>query len=262
MPEPNIPRKGNDLQGVFLQVLHELDEVSSTNQWLKDQLRNGNLPTGTVVRALHQTSGRGQIGTSWQDEPGKNLLMSAYFKPINGDIQQVYFLNMSICLAVAELCERTLDRKVMIKWPNDIFVGQKKLAGILVENGLSSRWESCIFGIGCNVNQVHFSPNFSACSLKSISGSDYSLYTLTAKLLFLLEEWLAKWRFGEYSQISEAYHQRLLGKDEWRLFFYREEVIEACIREVNGSGEIILETSLGTILNPGIKELKYIWKQV
>lgn len=262
MPEPNIPRKGNDLQGVFLQVLHELDEVSSTNQWLKDQMRSGNLPTGTVVRALHQTSGRGQIGTSWQDEPGKNLLMSAYFRPIHGDIQQVYFLNMSICLAVAELCSRTVDSEVMIKWPNDIFVGQKKIAGILVENGLSSRWESCIFGIGCNVNQVHFPPNFNACSLKSLSGNEYSLPTLTAKLLFHLEEWLAKWHLGEYALIAEAYHQRLLGKDEWRLFFYREEVIEACIRGVNGRGEIMLETLHGTILKPGIKELKYIWKQV
>lgn len=261
MPEPNIPHKGTDLQGVFLQVLHELDEVSSTNQWLKDQLRKGNLPTGTVVRALHQTSGRGQIGTSWQDEPGKNLLMSAYFKPIHGDIQQVYYLNMSICLAVAEVCERILTSEVKIKWPNDIFVGQSKLAGILVENSLSSRWESCIFGIGCNVNQVHFHSNVNACSLKSLSGKEYSLYTITAQLLFALEEWLAKWRFGEYDQISKAYHQRLLGRGEWRWYSYKDEVMEACISGVNGRGEIMLETLSGETIKPGIKELKYLWNQ-
>ena len=120
------------------------------------------LPEGTLILTEDQTRGRGQMGNKWLTEKGKNLTFSIVLYPSFLRPNQHFYLTQFVSIAIQEVIQELLpDKGIKIKWPNDLYVENRKLAGILIENILSGhRIQSSILGIGLNVNQVQFPTNF------------------------------------------------------------------------------------------------------
>ena len=161
--------------------IERLESVESTSTWLRTH--RADAPNGTVVVTDCQTAGRGQRGNSWEAEPGKNLTFSILTRPHTPvPAAEQYALSEAVATAIVD----TLDNLVPdfslleIKWPNDIYYGNRKLAGILIENSLTGASVTrSIVGVGININQDIFTsdaPN--PVSLKQITGNTYPLEPL------------------------------------------------------------------------------------
>ena len=135
----------------------KLDAIDSTNDFLKRLLNDQAVENLTVVTAENQTNGKGQMGSVWNSEIGKNLIMSILIKNFIRDINQLFTLNIIISLSVIEALDSFRIPELSIKWPNDIMSANKKIGGILIENSIKSDGEICsIVGLGINVNQINF----------------------------------------------------------------------------------------------------------
>lgn len=136
-----------------------IPKAHSTNVLLKEKLRHEKLPEFFAVRTAFQTAGKGQMGNSWESERGKNLMFSMVLYPHHVAIDKQFIVSQLVSVAIVNVLSNYID-DVVIKWPNDIYVGDKKLGGILIENNLrGSRIEYAVIGIGINVNQLVFRSN-------------------------------------------------------------------------------------------------------
>lgn len=177
-------------------ILH-FSELTSTNSYLKENLDG--LPGFSVVRADYQTAGRGQRGNGWESEAGRNLLMSMlYFPPGDFPPSSQFLISEAVSLSVVEVVDRLLEGRnapeVCVKWPNDIYIGDRKVAGILIENALQSprSFSHTVIGIGLNVNQRKFlsdAPN--PASLVDYTGEELPLGEVTTLLVDALKRNLA-----------------------------------------------------------------------
>lgn len=162
--------------------------------------------------ASAQPQGRGQHGSRWESEPGKNLTLSLILYPDFLPAWRNFVLNKAVSLAVRDCVAAFLPQKnVGIKWPNDIYVGDKKIGGILIQNTLQqSTIASSIIGIGLNINQTVFSeavPN--PTSLQLESGNEFALETVLASLAQRLEQYYLQLRAGNWEQLDVLYLQKL-----------------------------------------------------
>ena len=156
-----------------------INQTDSTNSWLKQH------SDCDVVWTTWQTAGRGQAGNSWESEQGKNILLSLRLRKPNVTVSSQFLLTMAISLAVQDVVAKQLsDLSVTIKWPNDIYVGNDKICGILIENTIANGTiEESIVGIGLNVNQTTWlcgAPN--PVSLKQLTKQEYKLQSICNKL--------------------------------------------------------------------------------
>ena len=151
----------------------------------QDVLREPGLPEGAVAVTEHQTAGRGRAGRDWEDEPGASLLLSVLLRP--RDTSAAPQLSIVCALAVAEAVEAAADLDVRIKWPNDLVVGGRKLAGILLEG----HGAAVVCGIGVNVGQTDASlpgdTRTPTASLRTLTGRQHDRAALLALLLERLE---------------------------------------------------------------------------
>ena len=118
--------------------LIKLDAIDSTNDFLKQLAKEKWLENYTAVMAFEQTKGRGQMGSEWLSEPGKNLTVSVLVKDVPVEMVSIYDFNVAVSLAGVALLQWNGIEKVNVKWPNDIMAEQKKVGGILTENSLKS----------------------------------------------------------------------------------------------------------------------------
>ncbi len=176
------------------------------------------LHEGDVVIAGAQTNGRGQRGNVWEAAPGQNLTFSLVLAPHFLALSQQFFLNVVASLAVADAAAKWSSLEMAVKWPNDIYCGNQKIGGILIENTLVGRQiKYSIVGIGLNVNQSHFaSPQ--AASLLTLTGQLNSLPHLLNDLMTSLDHHYGKLVNGEFSSLKADYLQRLYGCGQWRTF--------------------------------------------
>lgn len=164
----------------------ESEILSSTNDVAAQMYEKGDLKHGDVIFTLDQHSGRGQGVNCWESEAGKNIAATIFMKPTNIHASNQAVLTQIISLAIAELVSQITKRDdVKIKWPNDIYIGGGKVAGILIQNYVcGNKINGVIAGIGINVNQTHFlsdAPN--PLSLKQITNSDFDVNEVLEKLL-------------------------------------------------------------------------------
>ena len=137
------------------EIIH-IDETDSTNRWLKSQQLTANSQKAIAVCAEYQTAGRGCGTNRWESERGKNLLFSLLLHPEQIHASKQFHISMVISLAITEALGQYIGN-LSIKWPNDIYWKNGKLAGILIENTLQGTMiKDCIIGVGLNVNQQHF----------------------------------------------------------------------------------------------------------
>jgi len=164
-----------------------LPTVASTNTALAE-MDNG-LPHGTILLTHRQSAGRGQRGNSWEAEPGKNVTMSVLLRPRTISASGQFAVSEAVALAVAGFLDRYINPdRVKVKWPNDIYVDNSKIAGILIENVITGTTITrSIAGIGLNINQREFhsdAPN--PVSLVQITGEELPLDTVVTTLGSLL----------------------------------------------------------------------------
>ena len=220
--------------------------TNSTNTLLKELAAEGNPPE--FIYAGYQIAGRGQTGNSWESEEGKNLLCSILLPP-NKDL---YFLNIAVSVAIIRL----IGGQFTIKWPNDIYYNDKKLAGILLENAIvGSEIKYSIAGIGLNVNQMEFisdAPN--PVSLKQITGKEYDIDQLMKDLLEAVHTVLNE----PEDVIWSEYKAHLYRREGYWPFEDQNGSFEAHIEDILPTGEMVLRDKEGKKRKYHFKQIRYV----
>ena len=168
--------------------LIKLDAIDSTNEFLKGISSKEALDNFTVVTAENQTKGKGQMGSVWNSQAGKNLIMSVLVKDLLKDINEIFNLNIAVSLAVITALKKNNIPDLSIKWPNDILSANKKIGGILIENIIKSDGTILsIVGLGLNVNQTNFEGLPKASSLAVVTGKEFDKEKLLLEIIAHLE---------------------------------------------------------------------------
>jgi len=235
-----------------------LTEIESTNNYAM-QLVSDKHREGTVVLAQYQCRGRGQAGSYWESEAGKNILMSLILEPKFLEAGKQFYLSMVVSLALVR-CLRKHIGDVKIKWPNDIYVGNKKIAGILIEQSVKGSFlESSVIGIGLNVNQVTFvseAPN--PVSMKQLTGKDYEIEMLLDEFFKELDEWYNILRKKNFGLIEKEYLGNLFRINEWQSYRAADEEFTARIIRIGEFGQLELEDRSGEIRSYQFKEVEFV----
>jgi BirA family biotin operon repressor/biotin-[acetyl-CoA-carboxylase] ligase len=237
-----------------------LDRVSSTNSYVQELLSKSTpLEEGSVIMAVEQSAGRGQMGNFWEAETGKNLTFSILYKPDSLAIEDQFYLSMAISLGICDFLEKQLSHEFTIKWPNDIYYNHHKIAGILIENTLQGdKIKNSVIGIGLNVNQLHFeseAPN--PISMKHISNKDYVLEELLFNLLNFIEYYYLALKSNKTEYLKERYLSKLLFYGQYHSYKTINGIIDAKIIDIGPYGKLCLESASG-INYYDIKELEFI----
>ena len=241
-----------------------LPEVESTNTYAMNMLRNVNAIDGTVVYTDNQTQGKGQRGASWNSQIASNITASIILKPAFLSVDDSFFLSKISALSIYDVLTDVLDTShydIKIKWPNDILVNSKKIAGILIENNYNANsLQYSVIGIGLNINQTDFGQlEGIATSLKQLSGKGYDRKELLEKLCSCLEKWYFALKSGKTAFITETYLACIKGMN-MRLSFKMPDnsVFQAKMIDVNRAGKLCLEMDDLSIQRFDIKELQFI----
>ena len=244
----------------------ELDTIDSTNEEAKRKLSD--IGHFTVISAKNQTSGRGQRGNTWKSNNGENLLISIVLKYKESTLQipasSQMVLSCITALSVVKTLE-SLNIEAKIKWPNDIYIGDKKLCGILIENLISGMYlSSSIVGIGVNVNQRYFEEDIpNPISIAQCIGIDMSVETVLSTLLNVFESYFVRFATGEinYAELRELYVGYLWHLNLTTEFidkrFSHEETFSGEICGILPSGKLMIETK-GEIREFSFNEVSYL----
>ena len=237
----------------------KLDKTDSTNNWIKAHIEE--LDSPCAVFAVSQTQGRGQRGNSWESEPGKNLTISFLFYPEGVKATEQFPVSEAVALGVCDFIE---DKgvKAKVKWPNDVYVGDRKISGILIENSvLGDKLKSMIAGIGINLNQENFlsdAPN--PVSLTQLTGETYDIEE-SALLLGKKIQYRIEAIGGNPDALHEEYIKRLWRNDHGIYPFNdrkENERINASIESVEKSGVLTLRKEDGILRQYLFKEVEFL----
>jgi len=258
-----ITLQNNIFSGLFVgQNLITIQHVDSTNNFLKDLLSNSKpVPEGTVIMAESQYAGRGQQQNRWHSEPGKNLTFSILLKPNFLPVSQQFDLTRTISLGLINAISPFLGEKLRIKWPNDIYYGDKKLGGMLIENILQgSQIKNSVVGIGLNINQDNFPLEVAnAVSVKQILHRDYDLKFILSEICKNIEAVYLKLKSGQSDYVRKAYLDRLYWLNEDKKFGVKGQVLRGQIHDVTESGLLVLNHN-GTDARYDLKEIEFLNK--
>tara|TARA_B110000438_G_scaffold240010_1_gene238502 strand:+ start:843 stop:1583 length:741 start_codon:yes stop_codon:yes gene_type:complete len=239
--------------------LIELDVVDSTNNYAANLLSQTKLVNGTAIMTHFQTGGRGQRGSDWVSEPGKNLLFSIVLNGHFINTNNYFLLSKAIAIGINEALEEVSGETGFIKWPNDIYISQKKIAGILIENQWKGNLlEVAIVGVGINVNQMDFDQLSDVTSLSLLSSKSYDLHDVLKKIFEKIEFYYNLLKKGEIELINTMYFNHLMFSNEWKTYDSIKGRIEGKIIEVKENGLIVLKLRNKEIINFEFKELKFI----
>jgi BirA family biotin operon repressor/biotin-[acetyl-CoA-carboxylase] ligase len=234
-----------------------LKEVDSTNAYLKKKCQNLYLPEGFGVQSEYQTLGRGQFGNGWESERGQNLLFSYLLRPKFLNAQQVFYLSMSVCLAIYDTVSLYAEG-FHIKWPNDVVRNGKKYSGVLIENQLSgSQIQSTVVGVGLNVNQMQFKTPHAA-SLAQLKGVTLSGDAIKSTLLDQLEKRYQQLRLKQFKELKAQYLKNLYGYHNSILLKEAGQMFSAQVVDVNEQGYLTLQKKNGAKKQYGFKEIEFV----
>lgn len=236
-----------------------LEEVDSTNNYLKILKDSQTLEEFTYVTALFQNAGKGQRGNTWESQKEQNLMLSVLLRPRTLPLSHHFILSEMVSLALLKTLQG-YNSEFSIKWPNDIYWKDSKIAGILIENDIegSSIHES-IIGIGLNVNQERFlsdAPNpISLCQILNQKTDPHLLLEQFHK--YLLSE-NKKMLQGDFESISQEYQKSLYRLGDYYRFVDKNGEFKAKIQSVAHDGTLSLIDQDGLLRKYLFKEVKYI----
>jgi len=230
--------------------LIRLNTIDSTNNFAARFVEEDKIAEGTVILAENQTNGRGQGKNIWESEPGKNLTFSFIIFPGFLEASNQFYLSMIISNSIIDLLSM-YGLNAKIKWPNDIYFEDKKIAGILIENRINnSNIKSCIAGLGINVNQLFFNTiNPKPTSIAMETGKTIPLEEIFNKLLKILNDWIEKLYKHEFPLIRLAYLNNIRDINNWLTYTDAHESFEGRIVDVLDSGELIINKRNGVTVS-------------
>lgn len=269
-----------------VKILH-FEELASTNDFMRDMISDGNDIADTVVVANHQTAGKGMGKNRWESEPNKNLLFSIALNVNFLKAEEQFKISQAVAVALLNVITPKLlnssnprfmldvacnvstpkflitsnSLNTSIKWPNDIYINSRKLAGMLIQNTLSGMMmDTTIIGIGLNVNQIRFSENVpNPISLKMATGNDFDLDLLLNELIINIKKSVEELRtdFGK-EMIDNEYRKHLFRFGEWAEYEYEGESKTMIINGYDKYGRLCLSDKNGHEIVCDIKEIKFI----
>ncbi|MDX1326453.1 MAG: biotin--[acetyl-CoA-carboxylase] ligase [Arenibacter sp.] len=241
--------------------LIKLSATESTNAYLKDLMQHRQLVDFTVVTAKKQTKGRGQMGTSWISESGKNLTFSVLKRYEGVTVAQRFWINISVSLAIHSALEQLEVPSLRIKWPNDIMSGRTKICGILIENILSGQLiHSCIIGIGLNVNQLNFQNLPKVSSLKLLLGREFDLEKVLLAIIDQLKKYLKLLEEGQFKELGSQYEVRLFRKGMPTAFKNKEnQLFMGMIQGVSRTGKLLIQLEDDSVQEFDLKEVQLMY---
>jgi len=243
-------------------IIHHIDKVDSTNNYVFELCKKAKVEEGSVYVADEQYAGRGHNQNYWESEKGKNLTLSLVIHPDFIEPAQQFLITQFISLAITDFLKIILNRNdIKIKWPNDIYIGDSKVCGILIQNSIiGSKIDYSIVGIGLNVNQKEFysdAPN--PISILNCIKKESDLDKLLNSLLSLIR--------NRYKQLNNKSEFPATGS-EYLMNLYRYKKVSEFI-DNNGSftgkivgigeyGRLIISTGSGVLKQYNFKEIEFI----
>jgi BirA family biotin operon repressor/biotin-[acetyl-CoA-carboxylase] ligase len=218
-----------------------LPRIDSTNLYAMRQIHARMAEHGTVFFTTHQTAGRGQRGKQWQSNPGDNLALSAVLRTDWLTPSHQFSLSAAMAVATRQLVAEHLSASVSIKWPNDIFVDDKKAGGILIENLLQATdWKWSVVGIGINVNQMSFADDLPwAVSLKMLNGQHADLEAIAKRWCALAQLQWERLCSPQSGEIIADYNLALYGANTIQRLKKGNVVVPCLVKRVTPQGTLV-----------------------
>lgn len=235
-------------------------QIDSTNRLASDLLSKTNPEHGFLVITDYQTDGKGQYGRFWQSAAGQNILASFIVYPQHIEIEKIFRLHLACSLAILECLEFYSLKNLGIKWPNDIYAGDRKIAGILIQNNLKAgKIVGSVIGIGINVNQTDFPDSLNASSIQLEIGKSINREHLVSQLRQnLLHNIQVSDEVG-WDLMLNRYNAALYLKGISTSFTLMDgTVLTGSIQAVDSYGTIILLDSDQVLREYKFGELKYL----
>lgn len=234
------------------------DTIDSTNDYATLLVSNSTPNEGTVIWAQYQSKGRGQIGSNWSAEAGMNLLMSVILQPRFLMAYQQFTLNILVSLSIKSALN-SYKIKAQIKWPNDIYIGNKKICGILIQNILQGKSiKNSIIGIGLNVNQDEFDPLLpNPTSMKMVSNQMYDIEGVKSRVCQHLQQYYNRLKEEGFEVLKQEYLECLYLKNQEALFELDGKNVVGTIKGITDLGKLQIEIE-SVLKEFNFREIKYL----
>lgn len=243
----------------------KIQELNSTNSYAQQQIENDALQEGDVIFTMCQNDGKGQGKNSWESEPGSNLMISIVLEPNMIYASQQFVLTQLVSLAIIDIIKKHVlgsnnKQEVKIKWPNDIYVGNNKIAGILFQNFIKGNTlEYSIVGVGINVNQKEFfssAPN--PISIIHFVNKLTDVNELLNELLFNVGTNYEKYTFeSNFTELKLKYLKNLYKHNIWADYTDSEGIFKGKIIDIDEFGRLIVEQKDGNKKQYMYKEIQF-----
>lgn len=236
----------------------QIESVDSTNNYIANLMNVGKIQHGTVILAEEQKNGKGQRGSKWLSNPGENLIFSMFLDTATLSVNHQFLLTEFVSVSVCNVL-RKVGVDSVIKWPNDIFVNKKKIAGILIENQIKGSYlNGTIVGIGLNVNQIHFG-DLNATSIKIEKG----VFFLVQEFVFLLlHEMNTNWDLIQESNfkiLEQQYLNHLWLLNQKSIYTDKNGEFEGIVEGVDENGKLIIKRD-DSFFRYDLKEISFVIK--
>jgi len=236
-----------------------VEKLSSTNSHASLLLKKGKVQEGTVINTNYQTSGRGQMGNTWESQYGKNLLFSIILYPKSVKAERQFIISKLFSLAIRDFIS-TIVNDVSIKWPNDIIVRNDKIAGILIENAIiKNEIEYTVAGAGININQERFSQGAkNPTSLKILTKTSHDTEECLVKVLNDIDLRYKQLLYEKKPVLDSDYISSLYRYNQWTEFKDNRGIFEGKIINVTGTGRLQIEDRKSRVYEYGFKEVDFL----
>lgn len=238
----------------------KLNAIDSTNSYIKKLAHKTILESYTVVQAKDQTLGRGQLGTTWVSEVGKNLTFSILINFDDLKIKHQFYLSMAVSLGVLNSVKNNVKIALAVKWPNDILADRDKVAGILIENIIKgNKIKQSVIGIGLNVNQKDFPKGIgNVTSLKNIIGINFDKDSLLKNIVTSIKYYVGYVEKKEFKKVKDLYMASLYKYHKPAMFEDKDGIVFlGKIIDVSEEGKLVVELEDETTRKFSLKEIKF-----
>ena len=234
--------------------------LESTNQYLQNLLNEGIDIVDNIVVTDYQTSGKGQGKNVWESEDGKNLLFSIALDMSFLKAENQFILTQIVSVTMINVLKNYLpEESLSIKWPNDIYFNDKKIAGILIKNEIKGMMMgTSIIGIGLNVNQTSFDDNLpNPISMKMITGKDFDLDELLSAISYQLSVNSQQSTANNQPPTANSYIKHLYRYKQWASYEHEGSVKEMMIIGYDQFGRLILKEKNDREVVCDLKEISF-----
>ncbi|MBQ2417970.1 MAG: biotin--[Alistipes sp.] len=222
--------------------------------------RDAKYRDGDIIWADFQTAGRGQRGHSWESRAGENLTFSVVLEPTFLPVAEQFVLLEAVALSLHDFFA-LYGVKTNVKWTNDIYVGDRKAVGILIEHSYSGgKLARTVVGIGININQIEFSEDIpNPVSLSLLTGKKYDLKELLSTFEKCLDVRYSQLKNGKWDTLQSDYHSALYRRDEQHIYALPDGTrFKGIIRGVKPTGDLVVEHENGEKKSYLFKEIEFV----